>query len=476
MSKVSVDQTNIPIVELVWPLLVENVLRTSLMSVDTLMLSHYSSKSVAAMSLVSQIAFFILLVYMMISVGASILIAQNLGAGRKRDAELIGVASLVLMVGFALGLSLVFIVATPAIVSLFNLEPEVTEYTRQFLQIYGGLSIFMALNIAQASIIRVWGYPRAPMWVNTACLLLTVIGNALCLFGYFGFPVLGMVGVAGSTVLSQLIACLVFQWIIKKRTRIQLPLREATRIPRTVYRSMLQVGVPTVGENLSYNLSQIAILSMIARMGTVALTAYGIVISLLRYVFIPGVSIGSGTQLKVGYLVGAGRHGEAQRRVYRYFAAGLIVTFVLAAALAFWHAPLLGLFTQDKALLSTAAIILLVAVIHEPGRNFNTIIIPALKGAGDIRFPVYVGIVSMWGVSAFGSWLLGLKLGLGLVGVWIAMASDEWLRGVIMFWRWRSGAWKSHAFVRPSQPDLAGHPLETSPPMASPALFPVAEE
>jgi len=474
MSKVPVDQTKIPIFDLVWPLLVENLLRTSLMSVDTLMLSHYATEAVAAMSLVSQIAFFILLVYMMISVGASILIAQNLGAGRKREAELIGVASLVLMVGFALVLSLVFLVGTPALVSLFKLEPVVGEYAEQFLRIYGGLSIFMALNIAQASIIRVWGYPRAPMWVNTACLVLTVLGNALCLFGYFGFPVLGMVGVAASTVLSQLVACVVFHWIIKRRTSIRLPMREATRIPRSVYASMLQVGVPTVGENLSYNVSQIVILSMIAKMGTVALTAYGIVISLLRYVFIPGVSIGNGTQLRVGYLVGAGRHDEAQRRVYTYFAVGLAISFVLAAALAFWQGPLLGLFTQEKALMAMGASVLLVAVIHEPGRNFNTIIIPALKGAGDIRFPVYVGILSMWGVSAFGSWLLGLQLGLGLVGVWVAMASDEWLRGLIMLWRWRSGAWKAHAFVTKS--DLRSRPSEPSSPMPSPALLPVAEE
>jgi putative MATE family efflux protein len=474
MSKASVDQTKISIVELVWPLLVENVLRTSLMSVDTLMLSHYSSKAVAAMSLVSQIAFFILLVYMMISVGASILIAQHLGAGQKRDAELIGVGSLVLMASFSVALSLAFVFTTSSIVRLFNLEPDVARYAQQFLQIYGGLSSFMALNIAQASIIRVWGYPRAPMWVNTGCLLLTVAANALCLFGYFGFPILGMMGVAGSTVLSQLVACIAFHWIIKKRTSINLPLREARNIPKSVYGAMLKVGVPTVGENLSYNVSQIVILAMIAKMGTMALTAYGIVISLLRYVFIPGVSIGSGAQLKVGYLVGAGRHDEAQNRVYRYFATGLVISFVLAAAVAFWHSPILGLFTHDSVLLATAAAVLFVAVIHEPGRNFNTIIIPALKGAGDIQFPVYVGIVSMWGVSAFGSWLLGLKLGLGLLGVWIAMACDEWLRGLIMLRRWHSGAWKSRAFVRPSQP--AGPECATIPPAPSPALLSVAEE
>jgi putative MATE family efflux protein len=447
VSPASIDHAKLSIVALVWPLFVENVLRTSLMSVDTLMLSRYSEQAVAAMSLAGQIAFFIMLVYMMISVGASIVIAQHLGAGNRREAGLVGVGSLALMLGVSLTLSLtVYLLAEP-VIALYHVEPQVAGYAVQFLQIFGGLSMFMALNISQASIIRVWGHPRDPMWVNIGCLLLTVIGNALCLFGWFGFPVLGIPGVAGVTVLSQLVACLVYQWIIKRRTGIDLPLRDLGRVPGSVYRSVLAVGVPTVGENLSYNASQIAILAMIAQMGTDALAAFGILIAVLRYVFMPGISIGNGTQLKVGYLVGAGRPDEATARVYRYFGTGFLISLGLVTVVALTRGPILGLFTRDPKLLALAASVLLVAVIHEPGRNFNTIIIPALKGAGDVRFPVYVGILSMWGISVLGSWVLGIKLGLGLVGVWIAMASDEWVRGIVMLLRWRSGAWKAHALV-----------------------------
>ena len=88
------DRTQIPLVKLAWPIFVENLLRTSLMSVDTFMLSRYSQKAVAAMSLVNQFAFFIQLLYMMAAIGASILISQNLGAGRRREAGLVGVGSL----------------------------------------------------------------------------------------------------------------------------------------------------------------------------------------------------------------------------------------------------------------------------------------------------------------------------------------------------------------------------------------------
>lgn len=447
MSQARVNHAQIPVVQLVWPLFVENILRTSLLSVDTLMLSRYSQKAVAAMSLVHQFAFFIQLIYTMVSIGASILISQNLGAARRREAGFVGVGSLVLISGLSLILSAVMALIAGPIVSLYHLDPEVARYSRQFLVVFGGLSFFMALNIGQSSIVRAWGYPSDSMWVNTVCLLITVGGNALCLFGPFGFPILGVVGVAFSNVFSQAVACVLYHWIIQRRTEIELPLRKVMRIPRSIYRAVLAVGVPTAGENLSYNVSQIAIYSMIAQMGTDALAAVGIVLALLRYVFMPGISIGNGAQIKVGYLVGAGRHDDAKHRVYRYFGVGFLISVLLVALLGLARTQLLGIFTHDPKLLAIAASVLVVAAIHEPGRNFNTIIIPALKGAGDVRFPVYVGIVSMWGISVLGAWLLGVHWGFGLVGVWIAMASDEWVRGLVMLWRWKSGAWKSKCLM-----------------------------
>jgi putative MATE family efflux protein len=441
------DRSRIPLLQLAWPLLVENLLRVSLMSVDTLMLSRYSSEAVAAMSLVGQFGFFIQLLYMMVSIGSSVLITQYLGAGRTREAGLHGVASLTLILGMSLVVSALVAVGAGPVIGLYHLAPQVALYATQFLTLYGGLSFFLALNIGQASILRAWGHARDPMVVNVLALVLTVAGNALCLFGLFGFPVLGVVGVAASTVLSQAVAVGLSAWMIHRRTGIELPLSEAGRIPGRVYRAILAIGIPTAGENLSYNISQIAIFTMLAGMGTEAMATYGILMAVLRYVFMPGVSIGSAAQLKVGYLVGAGRHGEATNRVYRYFAIGFTISLVLAVVLLAFQRPLLGLFSQDPAVLALAGSVLVVSLVLEPGRNFNTIIIPALKGAGDVRFPVYVGMASMWGVSVVGSWFLGVHLGFGLVGVWWAMSADEWLRGIVMLLRWRSGAWRAKRLI-----------------------------
>ncbi|HUJ73578.1 MAG TPA: MATE family efflux transporter, partial [bacterium] len=251
----AVDRTRISLVTLAWPIFVENLLRTSLMSVDTFMLSRYSEKAVAAMSLVNQFAFFIQLLYTMAAIGASILISQNLGAGRRRDAGQVGVGSLGLILALSVVVSTAVALTARPVLGLYQLDPQVERYGRQFLVIYGGLSVFMAFNIGQASILRAWGHARDPMVVNITALVLTVAGNSLCLFGLFGFPVLGVAGVAASTVLSQAVACLLYSVILRRRREIEVPFREIRRIPGRVYRSLVAVGVPTAGENLSYNAS-----------------------------------------------------------------------------------------------------------------------------------------------------------------------------------------------------------------------------
>ena len=91
--------------------------------------------------------------------------------------------------------------------------------------------------------------------------------------------------------------------------------------------------------------------------------------------------------------------------------------------------------------------ILLVELVLEIGRSVNIVMVRGLTTAGDVWFPVLVGIFSMWAVAVFGGWLLGSLLGLGLVGIWIAMACDECLRGVLFVIRFRRGAWKKKRLV-----------------------------
>jgi putative MATE family efflux protein len=441
------DKTKIPLVVLALPMFIENIIRTSLLVVDQLMLNRFSENAAAAMSSVNQLAFFIQMVFLMVAAGISILVSQMLGAGKREDAARAATAGMVIMAAFAVVVSAAVVLLARPVLGIYELEDEVRAMALRFLTIYGAGSFFMAMNLAQANILRAYGHAYDPMTINAAALCLTILGNAASLYGLFGLPVTGMTGVAVSNVVGQAAAFFLSAWRIRARKEISPRWRSLGEIPGRVYALILKVGVPTAGENVSYNVAAIVIVGVISRMGTDALAAYGIAISLSRYVFITGVSIGNAAQIKVGYYVGAGRPDEAYRRVWRWFATGFCISVALILALNLAKYPILSLFTPNAAIIAIAASAMTVGFALEPARNFNTIIIPALKGSGDTLFPVLAGMCFQWGFGVFLSWLFGLKLGLGLAGVWMAMACDEWSRGITMALRWRSGAWRRKALV-----------------------------
>ena len=88
---------------------------------------------------------------------------------------------------------------------------------------------------------------------------------------------------------------------------------------------------------------------------------------------------------------------------------------------------------------------MLVEFALEIGRAVNIVMVRGLTTAGDVWFPVTVGIFSQWLVAVLGGWALGDLLGLGLVGIWIAMACDEGLRGALFVVRFRRGTWREKA-------------------------------
>jgi len=110
--------------------------------------------------------------------------------------------------------------------------------------------------------------------------------------------------------------------------------------------------------------------------------------------------------------------------------------------------PVIGIFTDIPEVFEYVSILLIYSAYIEFGRSLNLIYVGALKGAGDVRFPVLYGIFSNWTLMVLGSYILGIKFGLGLVGFWLGIGTDETTRGLVMLLRWRSRRWEKHALVK----------------------------
>ncbi|OLQ87166.1 MATE family efflux transporter [Vibrio panuliri] len=428
------------ILTLTWPLFVEIMLRTAINTSDVFMLSSYSDKAVSAVGVITQISFFLIIISSMVSSGTGILIAQYNGSERHQESSHVAIASILMSALVGVFLSLFAVTAAYYLLPYYGLESKVQHYAQEYLLISGSMTFNVTMGIVLTTILRSHGYSRAPMVINLIAGLLNIAGNYIALYQPFGLPVFGVQGVAISTVTSQVLGTLMLCYKLRT-TDIELPFAQWRVIPKVIYQRIVRIGMMNAGEMLSYNLAQLTIIYFVVQMGTASLAAFTYAQNIARVSFAFALAVGQGSQIQAGYFIGRGWVDAILKRVQKYFVVGFLVTNIVTITTYLLSDSIIPLFTDQAEIAALTASLIAGSILLEAGRVFNLIFISALKAAGDIQFPVKMGILSMWGLGVLFSYLLGVHWGYGVLGAWIAIAMDEWFRGLIMARRWRSKIW-----------------------------------
>lgn len=445
-NRASALSNRMNIVALTWPIFIEVLLRTALNTTDVFMLSGYSDQAVSAVGVITQISFFLIVISMMVSSGTGILIAQYNGASKFAEAAQTGVASILLALVVGFGLSLALFLGAEHFIALFGLEQQVAAFGYDYLIISGSMTFNVTLGIVLTTILRSHGYSRSPMMINLIAGVINIAGNYIALYQPFGLPVFGVSGVATATVVSQIIGTLLMIGMVRAK-KIELPFAAWRDIPRQLYKKIMKIGVMNAGEVLSYNMAQMAIVYFVVQMGTASLAAFTYAQNITRVSFAFALALGQAGQIQTSYFIGKGWVDDILHRMQKYYLVGLAASTGIVVSLFIFRYPLIDLFTQDPEIVTLVALLIGGSIFVESGRVSNLIFIAALKGAGDIKFPVQMGILSMWGVAVMFAYLLGIHWGYGILGAWIAIGMDEWLRGIVMIRRWRSKVWTRFALT-----------------------------
>lgn len=444
-----INRGSLPMFKLTFPIAMEQFFRILVSSVDTVMLSSYSNGAVAAVGLVSQYVFFLNLIFSVIGTGCSIVLAQYIGAQKsKKELNQIAQASAIMIFGISIFLTVLVLVGTKPLLSCYTLEEEVRHFAWQYFVIYGGICcIFNAFSALQGAILRSYGHTKEAMIVSFVANIINVLGNAISLYGWFGLPILGVPGVAWASGTSMIVSCIMFAFFIFKKDDVEFGFKDIFKVPGSSFKMILKVGVPTAGESLSYNISQIVIMAMISTLGTYAMSAQVYTQTIMRFVFAVAIAIGNATQIKAGYYVGANENDVAYKKIFIYQLVATACSMFMIVVVNVLKKPIVNIFTDIPEVYSLVCTLLIYSAYIEFGRSLNLVYVGALKGAGDIRFPVLYGIASNWGIMVLGSYILGLRFGLGIVGFWLGIGTDETTRGIVMLFRWKSKRWQKHALV-----------------------------
>lgn len=428
--------------KLTWPLFLEMVLFSVIGSMDTLMLGSYAADAVGAVGSVNSVLSLFQVVSNIITAGTGILCAQYIGAGKTmEEKQPLILGALIINTVLGILFSLVAVFGGDLLLAMVNLDPALRPYAKEYLSIVGGFLFLQMIAMTFFVVIRSHGKTRSTMIFSVIMNLINVALNYVLINGHFGFPRLGVSGAAIATVFSKVFSCVAggiylfffvlpgFSW--KPRWKQML---------KSV-KTVLAFGSPAAGEQISYTLSNLVVMYMINGLGPTVTNTYNYLNMIVSYVYLFSMSLGQGTSIMIGWSVGQKKPEQAKGICLFATRCSFLIALVSVAILCLVRKPLFGLVMKDSEIVALASSVVLTNFIREAGRSRNLVLVNALRAAGDVRFPLYIGLVSMWLFNVGFSWLLGLQLGWGLHGIWIALGLDECCRAIAMQIRWKRGTW-----------------------------------
>jgi putative MATE family efflux protein len=433
---------------LTWPIFLEVFLFMLMGIADTLMLSAISDNAVSGVGASNQYLHIAILILEVIGNGASIVVAQYIGARKYKDAAKISALAITLNLMMGLVISSLFLLFGGSLLEGLNLKGEVLAYAKSYLGIVGGFIFLQALINSLSAIIRVHGHTKEAMFVSLGMNVFHVVANYALIFGHFGFPELGVQGAAISSAVSRFLALIVFFWLLYRIMEVRVKIKYYFSISKDFIAKILKIGIPSAFEQIMYQACQIVFLYYVTYLGEASMAARQYANNVSMFIYLFAIAIGMGTSIIVGRLVGGNKTDEAYVRVWKSARVASLVTLVMVALVVLFREPLIGIFTDDKEISRLATNVLILSIVLETGRTINIVFINSLRASGDAKYPVWIGMLSMVMMSLPLGYLLVFQLEMGLAGIWLAIAADEWTRAVIMFFRWRSRAWEKHALVK----------------------------
>lgn len=417
-------------------------------AVDTIMLSQYSDESVAAVGVVNQIVMFAFLIFEVINIGTSVLCSQYLGAKMQKNmVQVVGVALLFNLV-MGLLISAILHYGATTLLGWMGLRPELLKYGIGYMQIVGAFAFFQAISFTISASLRSADKAIYPMMVTVLVNIMNIIGNYSLIFGKLGMPALGAEGAAISTSVARGVSMVVLFVILFRKHIPRFPLHYFRPFPWVELKNLLKVGLPSAGENMSYSFSQVVITYFINILGNNALATRTYTVNIVMFVYLFAIAMAQGGAISIGHLVGQKKIRAAYLLGKYVMRLSILVSLVLSCVWAASGHFIFSMLTDNQEIIKMGVTIMMVDIIVEIGRAVNIYATNALRSAGDVNFPFYVGVAVQWTVSVGFSYLFGIYWGWGLVGMWCAFLLDENIRALLFVKRWNSMRWAKKGFIK----------------------------
>lgn len=433
--------------EMIIPLFLEQLLVMFVGIADTLVVSYVGEAAVSGVSLVNQFNTIFIYLFTALASGGAVVISQYIGRKAKDDAGESASQLLSFSTIFSILIAVMVLIGNEKMLRLMfgKVEESVMHSCITYLRISAYSYPALAIYNSGDALFRSIGKTSVTMYLSVASNIINVIGNLIGVFVLHA----GVAGVAYPSLIARTFSALVITVLcFQEKNEIFYRCKWIFQWNGDFMKQILKIAIPNGMENGVFQLVKVALSSIVALFGTYQIAANGVAQSIWSLAALAGVAMGPVFITVIGQCMGNGDTEAADH----YFKKLTNITLSISSVWNLLIFLLTPIFLKFYALEpETKHLVIFLVLIHN---LFNAVAYPfsgalsnGLRAAGDVKFTMYVSVISTIAVRLLLSWFLGIILQMGVIGIAITMVCDWSIRAVIFFWRQKSGKWKTFQVI-----------------------------
>ena len=404
------------------PVVAAQLIQMSMGFVDAVMAGNLNATALAAVAVAGSLLGPVFLLGMGILMAINPIIAHHHGADER---ELIGKT-------LWQGLWLSQIIAVPVmlmlqnmveVMKLFGIKPEIIPITQGYLDAfsYGVPAAFayFALRFFNEGL----AITKPSMYFATIGLLINIPGNYVFMYGRFGFPEMGAVGVGWATTLVHWIMLVgMALFTFRKSCDREFKIHNNISFPKwSLSKGILRVGFPN-GVSICIEVTMFAMVALImGSLGIKIVAAHQVTINFAAFTFMMPLGLSIATTARVGFAMGQKNLYNA--KLFGYIGIFLSVIVMSCTAILMISVPewIAAIYTNDAEVRQIAVKLLLLAGIFQISDGLQVGAFGALRGLKDTKVPMMVNIIAYWIIGFPACYILGIVLQYGAQGLWTGL-------------------------------------------------------
>ncbi len=373
------------------PLLIGNLAQQLYSTVDSIVVGNYvGDGALAAVGASGPILNLLLVLFMGISVGASIMVSQYYGAGERENlSETVGTTITATLLSSAFIMVLGPLITRP-VMAMLDTPADIYEMSCEYLVIlFLGIIGCAYYNII-SGVLRGLGDSIMPLiFLVVACLLNIVLD----IWFVAGFQ-MGVAGVAWATILAQAVSGALCLWRLMRMKDV-LTVNLHTLRPKSLFvKKLVQLGLPSGLTQAIFSFAMIIIQSLTNSFGTAVIAANTVVMRVDGFAMMPNFTFGTAMTTYTGQNIGANRVDRVEEGTKGGLKIGLAVSVVLVGLILLFGKYLMEMFTSTPEVIDLGQQMLRTLAVGYVAMAVTQILSGVMRGAGDTMTPMWISIIT----------------------------------------------------------------------------------